>query len=90
MNSVLSWPGWDPLVRLSYGVYLFHSLIIFYIIGSLQSSMIFTDIVLNMLYTFTVVVSVIVSALIYVVVELPISNIVLLCFKLAGEIPRQK
>ena len=24
VNSVLCWPGWDPLVRFSYGVYLLH------------------------------------------------------------------
>ena len=49
VNSVLSWPGWDPLVRLSYGVYLFHILVIFFILGSLQASLIFTDTVYIML-----------------------------------------
>ena len=66
VNSVLSWPGWDPLVRLSYGVYLLNAIVIYYIIGSLHSSLVFTDTVLNMIYTFTMVVSVIFSALLSV------------------------
>ena len=90
VDSVLSWPGWDPLVRLSYGVYLFHPVVLFYIVGSLQSSLIFTDTVLIMLYTFTVVVSVKFSAMLSVVVDIPLSKIVSLCFKLAGEEPREK
>ena len=90
MNSILSWPGWNPLVRLSYGVYLLHTLVIYYIIGSLHSSLVFTDTVLNMIYMFAMVVSVIFSALLSVVVEIPLSKIVSLCFKLAGEEPRQR
>ncbi|XP_065910530.1 nose resistant to fluoxetine protein 6-like [Dysidea avara] len=90
VNSVLSWPGWDPLVRLSYGVYLLNAIVIHYIIGSLHSSLVFTDTVLNMIYTFTMIVSVIFAALLSVVVEIPLSKIVSLCFKLAGEEPRQR
>ena len=36
VNSVLSWPGWDPLVRLSYGVYLLHPITMHYIMGTVK------------------------------------------------------
>jgi len=84
VNSFLSWPGWDPLVRLSYGVYLFHMLVIFFILGSLQSSLIFTDIVYIMLCVFTIVASFGLSVVLTLTVELPISKVVSLCLKQAG------
>ncbi|XP_065895284.1 nose resistant to fluoxetine protein 6-like [Dysidea avara] len=90
VNSVLSWPGWDPLVRLSYGVYLFHILVIFYILGTIQSSLIFTDTVYIMLCVFTIVASFAVSFVLTLTVELPISKVVSLCFKLAGMESRHK
>ncbi|XP_065897368.1 nose resistant to fluoxetine protein 6-like [Dysidea avara] len=88
VNSFLSWPEWDPLVRLSYGVYLFHVLVIFYIMGTLQSSLIFTDTVYIMLCVFVIVVSFALSIVLTLTVELPISKVVSLCFKLAGMEPR--
>ncbi|XP_065897444.1 nose resistant to fluoxetine protein 6-like isoform X2 [Dysidea avara] len=90
VNSVLSWPGWDPLVRLSYGVYLFHEFIIYLIMGTLQSSLIFTDTVYIMLCVFTIVASFSLSVLLTLTVELPISKFVSLCFKLAGMEHRLK
>ena len=79
-----AWPGWDPLGRLSYGVYLLHVLVIFFILGSLQSSLIFTDTVYIMFCLFTIVVSFSLSVVLTLTVEIPISKIVLLCFKMAG------
>ena len=90
VNSVLSWPGWDPVVRLSYGVYLFHEMLIYVILGTLQSSLIFTDIMYIMLWVFTIFLSFSLSVVLTLTVELPISKIVSLCFKLAGTEARDK
>ena len=90
VNSVLSWPGWDPLVKLSYGVYLFHLTVIFFIVGSFQFSLIFTDMVFMMLCVFVIVASFGLSVVLTLTVELPVSKIVSLCFKLAGIESRAK
>ena len=87
-SSVLSWPGWDPVARLIYGVMLIHIMVIFYILGTLQSSLKYTDTVFTIISVFTIVVSYGLSAVIAVCVELPIANVVSLCFKLAGMEPR--
>ena len=83
-SSFLCWPGWDPLARLIFGVFLFHQMVAYYILGTLQSSLKFTDPVLVMLLVFTLVMSYILSAVTAVCVELPIAKVVSLCFKLAG------
>ena len=83
-SSFLSWPGWDPLARLVFGVFLIHQMVAFYILGTLQSSLKFTDTVFVMLLVFTLVMSYILSAVTAVCVELPIAKVVSLCFKLAG------
>jgi len=90
VNSFLSWPGWEPLVKLSYSVYLVHRMVLFIILGTLQSSVIFTNTVFTVLLVATWVISYGVSAVVVVVVELPILNVVSLCFKLAGMEPRNK
>ena len=80
----ISWPGWDPMSRLIYGVFLIHQMVIFYIFGTFQSSLRFTDPVFIMIIVFTIVTSYILSAFTAVFGELPIANVVSLCFKLAG------
>ena len=87
-SSFLSWPGWDPMARLTFGVFLIHQMVIFYILGTLQSSLKYTDPVFVMISVFTLVMSYIISAVMAVCVELPIANVVSLCFKLAGMEPR--
>ena len=83
-SSVLSWPGWDPVARLIYGVMLIHMMVIFCALGTLQSSLKYTDTVFTMISVFTIVMSYGLSAVVTVFVELPIANVVSLCFKLAG------
>ena len=83
-SSFLSWPGWDPISRLIFGVFLIHQMVIFYILGTLQSSLKYTDTVFVMISVFTIVMSYGLSAVTAVFVELPIANVVSLCFKLAG------
>ena len=83
-SSFLSWPGWDPISRLIFGVFLIHQMVIFYIFGTLQSSLKYTDTVFVMISVFAIVMSYGLSAVTAVFVELPIANVVSLCFKLAG------
>ena len=47
--------------------------------------MILNDALLNTLYLYTVVISLIFATLLYVVVEIPLSEVVSICFKFAGE-----
>ena len=88
VNSFLSWPGWEPLVKLNYGVALCNSMVIFFIMGTLQSGLKYTDKVFAMIVVFTMAVSYSVSAITAILVQLPISKVVSLCFKLAGEYTR--
>ena len=90
MNSFLSWPGWELLVKLNYGVTLCNPLVLFYIVGTLQSSLKFTNTVFAMLAVFTVVLSYSVSAVTAVFVDQPLSQVVLLCFKMVGIETRSK
>ena len=90
VNSFLSWPGWEPLVKLSYGVALCHEMVIFFVAGTLQSGLKHTDTVYAMMLVFTMVLSYSVSAITAVFVERPMFNVVSLCFKLAGIQTRSK
>ena len=63
VNSFLSWPGWEPPVKLSYGVALCHKMVIFYVVGTLQSSLKRTDMVYAMTLAFTMVLSYSASAM---------------------------
>ena len=80
----ISWPGWDPMSRLVYGVFLIHQMVISYIFGTLRSSLRYTDPVFIMISVFTIATSYILSAFTAVFGEIPIANVVSLCFKLAG------
>ena len=84
VNSFLSWPGWEPLVKLNYGVTLNHSMIILCVVGTLQSGLKYTSTVFAMIVIFIVVLSYSVAAITAVFVEQPISRVMSLCFKLAG------
>ena len=90
VNSVLSWPGWEPLVKLNYGVTLSHMMMLLYAVGTLQSSLKYTDTVFAMVVVFILVLSYSFSAITAVFVELPISRVVSLFFKLAGMEIRSK
>ena len=85
MNSFLSWPGWEPLVRLSYGVILCHILVICYVMGTMQSGLKYTDILYAMIAVFAIVSSFAVSAVVAVFFEQPIFNVLSLWFKSAGK-----
>ena len=90
VNSFLSWPGWEPFVKLSYGVALCHEMVIYFVVGTLQSGMKHTDTVFAMILVFIVVLSYSVSAMTAVFVEQPMFKVVSLCFKLVGIETRSK
>ena len=90
VNSFLFWPGWEPFVKLSYGVALCHEMVTYFVLGTLQFGMKHTDTVFAMIIVFIVVLSYSISAIMAVLVEQPIFNVVSLCFKLAGIETRSK
>lgn len=90
VNSVLSWPGWEPFVKLNYGVTLSHMMMMLYTVGTLQSSLKYTDMVFTMIMVFILVLSYSFSAITAVFVELPVSQVVFLFFRLAGMEIRSK
>ena len=45
IGSFLCWPGWEPLVKLTYAVSLCHAIIWFHIVGSFQFGLKYTDII---------------------------------------------
>ena len=90
VNSVLSWPGWEPLVKLSYSVFLVHFMVLYYTFGTMRSSLILTDTVMVMLTAATFVLSYGVSAVVAIIVEIPIANVVSLCFIFIGMEARNK
>ena len=90
INSFLSWPGWEPLVKLTYGVTLNHMIIMLCVVGTLQSGLKYTNTVFAMIVVFIVVLSYSVAAITALFVEQPISRVVSLCFKLAGMEARSK
>ena len=90
VNSFLSWPGWEPLVKLNYGITLSHMMMLCYVVGTLQSSLKYTDTVFAMVVIFILVLSYSFSTITAVFVEQPISRVVSLCFNLAGVEVRSK
>ena len=84
VNTFLSWPGWEPLVKLTYGVALNRVMIMLCVVGTLQSGLKYTNTVLAMIVIFIVMLSYSVAVITAVFVEQSISRVVSLCFKLAG------
>ncbi|XP_065885946.1 nose resistant to fluoxetine protein 6-like [Dysidea avara] len=84
VNSYLSWPVWEPLAKMTFGVYLCHIIIISIMYGTFQSTVILTDYIYAILCVFIVVTSFAWSGVTFVFLELPVSKVVSLCFKLFG------
>ena len=84
-GGFLSWPGWDPMARLTFGVYLIHPMVLYYILGTLQSSLKYTDSVFVMISMFSIMMSYSLSAVTALCVEFPIANVVSLCFRIEGR-----
>ena len=90
VNSYLSWSVWEPLAKMTFGVYLCHIIIISMMFSTFQSTLILTDYILAILCVFVVVTSFAWSGVTFVFLELPVSKVVSLCFKLFGMENRQK
>jgi len=90
VNSYLSWSIWEPLAKMTYGVYMSHIIIISIMFSTFQSTLILTDYIYVILCVFVVVTSFVWSGVTFVFLELPVSKVVSLCFKLFGMEDRQK
>ncbi|XP_065887197.1 nose resistant to fluoxetine protein 6-like [Dysidea avara] len=90
VNRILSWPGWEPPVKLSYSVYLVHPMIMSLVLGTLQSSLVMTGTLMLVLLAATLIISYGVSAVVVLFVEFPLTNVVSMCFRLAGMEARDK
>ena len=90
IGSFLCWPGWEPLVKLTYAVSLCHAIIWFHIVGSFQFGLKYTDTVFAMILVFTIVYSYSFAAIIAVFVEQPLLRVVSLSFKSVGIETRSK
>ena len=90
IGSFLCWPGWEPLVKLTYAVSLCHAIIWFNIVGSFQFGLKYTDTVFAMILVFTIVYSYSFAAIIAVFVEQPLLRVVSLSFKSVGIETRSK
>ncbi|CAG4953547.1 unnamed protein product [Parnassius apollo] len=81
LKSFLSWYPWVPLSRLSYGLYLTHAIIITRNVFSTRVSQ-HADIFFFLIQTAGVIVwGCLASLIILVLVELPVNNLISLCFK---------
>ena len=89
-NRVLSWNGWDPLVKLTFAAYLIHYVVLDYIMGTMRTSYVFSDHVYMVMFMTATIVSYSIAVLMTLCVELPIINIVKLLFEAAGIQPREK
>ena len=90
VNSYLSWSVWEPLAKMTFGVYLCHTFILSIMLGTFQSTLILTDYIYAILCVFAVVISFVWSSVTFVFWELPISKVVVLCTKLLGTEGRHK
>ena len=75
VNSFLSWPVWIPFARLSYLIYLVHFPIIDYLKSILTFNVYFTHTFAVFFFLATLVVSSLLSFVLYILFEIPIAYI---------------
>lgn len=75
INSILSWPIWAPLGRLTFGAYLVHPIIIFVYYTNLLTPLHFTDLTLIYLFIANLVVSYAVAFVVSMAVEAPMMQL---------------
>lgn len=90
INSILSWDGWNPFVKLTFGAYLVHYVIIDFVMGTLRSSFIYTDCLYVILFIAITVISYSIAVLLVLCVEFTVINVVIMIFTVIGVQPRQK
>ncbi len=84
VNSFLSMKLWTPLARMTFNAYLIHPVVIFPIYGHLQVPIHYTDVTLACYFIAFVVLAYAAAGVLCVAVELPLSTIEMLLFKLMG------
>ena len=89
INKLLSWSFWVPLSHLNYLVYLFHTMVLNLIYGTIRFQFIYTDWLLIILFGSAVVLSYSLTLIVAVAVEYPVANIENAVYKFAG-IKRRK
>ena len=90
VNGILSWDGWNPLVKLTYTAFLVHFVVLDFVMGTLQSSFIYTDYVFVTLLITVTMLSYFIGVLLVLCAEFTIINVVMVIFTAAGVQPRQK
>ena len=84
INTFLSLKIWTPLSRMTLNAYLFHPIVIFAFYGQMQTAVHVNDLTMGFYAVGFVVVSYGAATIFCVCVELPLGNIEVLLFKLAG------
>ena len=90
VNGILSWDGWNPLVKLTFGAYLIHYVMLDFMMGTMQSSIIYTDYFYINLFITTTVLSYCIAVLLVLFVEFTTINVVVVIFTVVGIQPRHK
>lgn len=75
IDKILSWRVFIPLSRLTYGVYLWHNLVIQVLLKSSRSTFVVTDITFTIYYVAVTIFSFMVSYIISVCIEYPVFNL---------------
>ena len=75
VNSILSWPIWAPLGRLTYGAYLVHPIVIYVYNLNLMTPLHFTDLTMIYLFTANLVVSYVIAFIVSMAVEAPMMQL---------------
>ncbi|ELT92628.1 hypothetical protein CAPTEDRAFT_160691 [Capitella teleta] len=75
INKFLSCKAFIPLSRLTYGVYLFHPLLIFVIVFNHQSPIPFNDVTIMLHFITFLVLSFVAAAILNLLIEIPIQNL---------------
>jgi len=87
VNGILSWNGWNPFVKLTFAAYLVHYVMLDFVMGTMQSSFIYTDYIYAVLF---ILISYSIAVLLVLCVEFTIINVVIVIFTAVGIQPRQK
>lgn len=75
VNSILSWPIWAPLGRLTFGAYLVHPIVIFVYYMNLVTPLHFTDLTMIYMFIANLVVSYLVAFIVSMAVEAPMMQL---------------
>ena len=75
VNSILSWPIWAPLGRLTFGAYLVHPIVIYVYYFNLMTPLHFTDLTMIYMFIANLVLSYLVAFIVSMAVEAPMMQL---------------